>query len=609
MPLSPGVYLMKTPRGTIIYIGKAKNLKERVRSYFTESKSDNRFITRHVHKLVGDIETIITNTEKEALLLENNLIKTHSPRFNVRLRDDKNYLSLRLDTKARWPRLEIIRRPKKDGAFYFGPYHSASSARETLKLVNKYFKLRSCKDRVMANRTRPCLNYQMHRCFGPCVLDVDEDDYRQQVEYVRLFLSGRRDDLVRELKNRMQKAADEFEYEKAALLRDQIVAVKETLAPQRVVMPGGVDQDVVGLYREGDQIVIAILEIRSGQLKGKVDFYFSGQEFPDFEILSSFIMQRYSDLSALPREIIVSTDLLDKAVLSELLTERSGRKVSVLHPLRGSRAQLAEMAVINARQLLELRIREEDVVQERLQAIQKRLRLTLLPERIECVDISHLGGGDTVGAISVTIRGQIERSLGRTYRVRNVAEGDDFAAMAEVLKRRFRRAMAEEKGWEAPDLLVVDGGRGQLSAALAALKELSVSSQSVVALAKERKGEGETLKTDRIFLPGRMNPIPLKAGISPLQILAAARDEAHRLANGYQRKMRRKKAIGSELDDIPGVGPKLRGMLLRKLGSVKKIRESSLEDLAGIPGVGQKLAQRIRDGLRNHASSSPASSS
>ncbi|MCP4674808.1 MAG: excinuclease ABC subunit UvrC [Deltaproteobacteria bacterium] len=596
LPRSPGVYLMKDAKQKIIYVGKAKDLSKRVRSYFTPSTSDPRFFRANIGRLVADIEVVLTATEKEALLLENSLIKRHNPKYNIRLKDDKDYLCLKLDQRHPWPKLEVVRRPKKDGATYFGPYHAASAARETLRLVRRHFKIRSCKDRQMASRFRPCLQHQMHRCLGPCVLEVKRDEYLRHVNYVRLFLLGKRDELIDELKRQMGEAAKALEYESAAVFRDQILAVEETLTPQQVVMPGGGDQDIVGLYRQGDQVEIVILEVREGRLEGRLGFHFTGQEFPDEEILSSFIVQRYKKTSHIPDELVVSKRLHDSNALAEFLSERRGSKARVTHPRRGAKTSLTSMADLNAKQLLESNLKEEASVDERLTTIQRRLHLSRQPNRIECVDISHLGGGDTVGAISVVVDGQARRKLGRTYKVRTPVEGDDYAALKEVLTRRFIRARDKEEGWQSPDLLVVDGGRGQLGVARAVLSDLDIESQPVVSIAKERAGQ-DSAKSDRIFLPGRVNPVPLKARVSALHILALARDEAHRLAVRYQRKVRQKKAIGSELDRIPGVGPKLKAVLLKKLGSVKRIREASIEDLNAVPGVGPALAGKIKEAL------------
>ena len=449
----------------------------------------------------------------------------------------------------------------------------------------------------MKNRTRPCIQHQMHRCLAPCVLPVERDEYFRQVDYVRLFLQGRKEDLIEELKARMSEAADTLAYEKAAMLRDQIQAVTATLSPQRVVVPGGIDQDVIGMCREGDQVELVILEIRAGQLKGRRDYHYADQAFPDDEILASFIMQRYREKEGIPKEIIVSKPLSEFEPLSDILSEIRGKKIRVICPKRGDRIQLTTMADLNARQRLKERLKEDDVVVGRLTAVQKRLRLLKLPRRIECVDISHLSGTGTVGAVSVLIDSRVRKDLARVYRVRSATKGDDFAAMREVLERRFSRAKAGEAGWEAPDLLIVDGGRGQLSVALAVLADLAIEGQSVVGLAKERARREEGYQ-DRVFLPMRKNPIPLNAKVSALNLLAIARDEAHRMAVGLQRKVRKKETIASELDKIPGIGPKTKKALLKELGSLNRIRAASIGDLASVSGVGEKLALRIKEGLR-----------
>jgi len=596
LPRSPGVYLMRDKQGRILYVGKAVNLRSRVRQYFAPGSSDNRLQIGELLRRVDDVDTVITSSEKEALLLEFNLIQRHTPPFNIRLRDDKNFLCLRLDPGREWPKLELVRRPKRDDAYYFGPYHSASAARETLRLAGRHFRLRSCSDRAFARRTRPCLQHQIHRCMAPCVLEVDREEYRRQVEYVRLFLEGRRGDLLAELERRMREAAAEMAYERAAVLRDQIRAVEQTLEPQRVTSFRRVDQDVVGLHRVGDRVQIAVLIVRSGRLTGRLDFAFSRQGFPDEEILSCFLVQRYADGVDIPHEVILSRPIEDADALAELLSEERGRRVHVIHPRRGPRLDQARLADANARQALEERDSDERALEERLGEMQRRLKLPRSPRRIECVDISHLGGTNPVGAIGAVTDGRADRGRGRTYKLRTAGEGDDYAAIAELLSRRFRRAVAGEAGWEPPDLLVVDGGKGQLSRALAVLVDLGVEDQPVVALAKERAGS-DTATSDRVFLPGRANAIPLRAGGSPLDMLALARDEAHRLANRFQARSRRKQAVKSELDEIPGVGPKIKTALLTRIGSLEKIRQATVEELTAVPGVGSKLAQKIKEYL------------
>ncbi len=599
LPECCGVYFLKDRSGTILYIGKAKNLKNRVRSYFIDSGQDMRFIAQNTKQLVADIEVIITKTEKEALLLENNLIKSHSPRFNIKLKDDKTYPSIRLDRKAQWPKLEIVRSPKKDGAIYFGPYPSASAARQTLKIAQKGFRLRSCRDTAMRNRTRPCIQHQMHRCPAPCVLYVDPNEYADQVEFVRLFLLGKKDDLIKELKARMLKASSETEYERAAFFRDQISAVESTLSKQSITMPDNIDRDLIGFYRMGDEIQFALLEIREGRLINRLGYYFDSQEFPDSEVISSFLVQHYltDENRFIPEEVVVSISVPEASALQELLSEKRAGKVQVIHSKRGVRAVQIETADLNAKQLFTSRLHDENLVQKRLKSIQTKLRLDKLPRRIECVDISHLGGTGTVGAVSVTIDGEISPKEARLYHVKKTQGGNDFEAIKEVLLRRFIRATNREKGWDAPDLLLVDGGKGQLAIALAVLRELGISDQPVVSIAKAREGDGD-VAWDRIFLPNQKNSIQIRANASGLHILATARDEAHRLAISFQRRIRKSESFKSTLDKIPGVGPKTKRLLLKHMGSIKRIREATQEDLAKIPGISSNIASRIKENLK-----------
>ena len=600
LPPAPGVYLMRDLAGRVVYVGKAKSLRHRVRQYFAPSTSDERAFVRGLAERLSAIDIVVTSTEKEALLLERNLIQHHLPRHNVRLTDDKQFLCLRLDPRAAWPRLETVRRPAADGALYFGPYHAASAARQTLRLINRHFKLRSCTDRAFAARRRPCLQHQIKRCFGPCALPVDREMYGRQIEYARLFLLGRRDDLLEQLQREMRDASARMEYERAAVLRDQIAAVEATLAAQRIVAFRDVDQDVVGFCREGDAVQISVLAVVSGRLIGRDDHFFTGQEFPDAELLSSFLVQRYATAPRVPDELLLPIALPDAGAIAEILSEARGAAVRVLHPRRGARLSQVRLADLNAKEALAAKRGDAQAVEARLESVRRRLDLPAPPRRIECVDIAHLGGTNTVGAVSAVIDGAVDRAAGRRYKLRAEHAGDDYSAIAEVLERRFARAKAGEAGWEPPDLLVIDGGRGQLARACAALAELGCGDQRVASIAKERAGvEGAAF--DRVFVPGRANPLPLKPETAALHVLAMARDEAHRLANSFQAKRHRRGAIRSALDDIPGVGPRLRRALLTHLGSVARVREASEAELAAVPGVGEKLAKRIREALGERA--------
>jgi excinuclease ABC subunit C len=605
IPPDPGVYLMKDKKGTIIYIGKAASLRTRVRSYFTRS-GDSRAFVPLLGRILGDIETVVTNNEKEALLLENNLIKQHQPRFNVKLVDDKNYLVLRLDPTARYPRLEVVRRIGQDQARYFGPYHSASSVRAALKVVNRHFKLRTCTDHVLDTRTRPCLQYQIKRCDAPCVFPVPDAEYGEQVRDVTLFLQGKDQELLTRLRTRMKEAATGLEFERAAAVRDQIMALEKTLESQRVVSEDLRDQDVLGFYREGDRVEIAVLHVRLGKLLGHESFSFGDQEFPDDEILSSFVGLYYDFGTTIPDEVLLCCPIEDTQVKTEWLRERRGRKVEVLIPKRGERARLVELANKNAAATFYSRRNKARDTDELLGKIQKRLGLKHLPRRIECFDISHIQGSHTVASMVVFIDGEPAKGEYRRFKIRR-ASNDDFASMYEVISRRFRRSIkspeegegaAKERLWPLPELLVIDGGKGQLGSALAALKDVGVDLGShgpdVVSLAKDRETVSGEKQTDRVFLPRIKDPIPLRPNTAELHVLSRIRDEAHRFAITFHGELRRRRTLRSSLADVRGIGARRQRELLRHFGSLKKVREASVEELLAVPGMSRPSAEAVR---------------
>ncbi|HEX7451785.1 MAG TPA: excinuclease ABC subunit UvrC, partial [Polyangiaceae bacterium] len=450
LPVSPGCYIFRDKQNAVLYVGKAKSLRSRVRSYFQESSSDVRAFIPFLRKLAVDLDTIVTQSEKEAAILENNLIKEAKPRFNVKLRDDKEYLSLRLSTEHAWPRLELVRKPKPDEARYFGPYHSATAARRTLHLVEKHFQLRTCSDRELESRKRPCLKYQIKRCPAPCVYDVEPAEYAGQVHAVSLFLDGRHDELTRELKARMRAASESLEFEVAAVCRDQLSAVESIREGQRVVSVTGGDQDVLGLYREGDLVELSVMLVRGGRVIDVASFSNRRVEVPDDEVVAAFLRDHYGDGGSgealIPEEIIVPVLPEGADGVAEWLAERRAelaqgrhKKCELLAPARGPRKELLDMAVDNARHAFEEKRRAASDIDERLLKVQERLRLPTLPRRIECCDISHLGGQDTVGAVVALFNGMPDKKRYRTYKVRSVGEGDDYRAMFEVLGRRFRR--------------------------------------------------------------------------------------------------------------------------------------------------------------------------
>lgn len=510
LPDVPGVYLMRDRKGEVVYVGKARRLRARVRQYF--NGTDTRMFVPLLAGTLGDIETVVTSNDKEALLLENNLIKRYKPRFNVKLRDDKQFLVLRIDPAAKWPRLELVRRMRQDGAHYFGPYHSAQSARHTLRVVNRYFKLRTCSDYTLGHRARPCLQYQIGRCPAPCVYEVDRVAYGSQVRGVGMFLNGRHKELVADLTRQMEEAAGALEFEAAARLRDQLAAIETSLERQQVVGSATLDQDVVGMYREGGQVDFVVMHVRQGKLLGTRSFSTRGMELPDPEVLSSFLLAYYDDAPTIPDEVILPTALAedDEAPLRAWLREHSGRKVALLVPERGDRKKLALLAQRNAASNFTSRRNRHDDSEQVLRAVQQRLGLSRLPRVIECYDISHIQGQDTVASMVVFTEAAADKRRYRSFKIRGVAglaqgdrQNDDFAGMYEVLSRRMRRALeqaeagageeGEEGDWSLPDLIVIDGGKGQLGRAVAALRELGVplgeDGVDIVSLAKERRQE------------------------------------------------------------------------------------------------------------------------
>lgn len=603
LPASPGVYVFHGADGKVLYVGKARSLRNRVRSYFQAGTSDLRAFVSRLERELSDIETFVTHTDKEAALLENQLIKSHQPKYNVKLRDDKEYLSLRLDSKRPWPRLEVVRRPKPDGAQYFGPYHSATAARQTLRLVNRYFQLRTCTDTEFRMRTRPCLQHQIKRCPGPCVLAVDEAEYRAQVANVARFLDGRHDELMRDLDARMKGASGELEYERAAIYRDQIRAVDRAREEQRVASVQKSDQDVIGFHREGDQVEVAVLSMRGGRLFAMRTLPLRKVAVPNDEMLGDFIRQHYAERPSIPDEVLVPVTIEMSEALEELLSEDRKRRVQILEPKRGGKAKLLDLARENAEHGFREKERAREDVEARLAELQKRLRMAVLPRRIECVDISHSGGEETV-AVFVALRdGAPAKERYRSFRVKGVSGGDDYAAMYEVLIRRLRRGKNDEEGWELPDLLVVDGGKGQLGVAVRAREDIGIDDLEIASVAKPRITATGEEEGDRVFRPGQKNAIPVRAS-SALSLLLLARDETHRASNALRKKVGRKRRLRSELDGVAGVGPKTRGKLLRNLGSLREVLAASEEQLVQA-GATQRQAQAIKEALGGRATVAP----
>ncbi|NVI97874.1 excinuclease ABC subunit UvrC [Myxococcus sp. AM009] len=601
LPTGPGVYLMKDRRGQVIYVGKAINLRSRVRSYFNRT-GDTRVFVSLLDQLLGDLETVLVSNEKEALLLENELIKKHRPRFNVLLKDDKQFISLRLDRTQAYPRLEVVRKYERDGARYFGPYSSAGAIRETLRVVNRFFRLRTCTDHVLANRKRPCLLHQIGRCPAPCVYPVPQEDYHRSVDEVVMFLEGKAGELVEGLRLRMKRAAQELKFEEAARIRDQLSAIERSLERQKVATTDFKDQDVFAFHREGDRILFYVLWVRQGRLNGGQAFPFGSQEFPDEELIASFVNLYYDQGSFVPEEVLLPLELEDgTGGLEALLTERKGERVRVLVPKRGEKLDLVKMAAKNAEQAFVERRRTKDETDTVLSRLQQRLGLRNFPRRMECFDISHFQGSAIVASQVAVTDGDADKSRYRKYKIKTLEKQDDFASMYEVISRRLKRGLEEQ---DLPDLLVIDGGKGQLASAHAAMKDVGVESVDVVGLAKSRDLEvfdrdAESARSpERVFVVGRKDPIVLSQNSAELFMLTRMRDEAHRFAITYQKQVLRKSRVRSALEDIPGVGETRRKQLLRHFGSLKRVGDASIEALAEV--VGPAMAERVHAGLHGH---------
>lgn len=595
LPHQPGVYLMKDRSGRVIYVGKAVNLSNRVRSYFNPGSSDTRAFVALLDRLLGSLETVVVTSEKEALLLENELIKKHRPRFNVQWRDDKNFLCLRLANEHRYPRLEMVRRPKRDGARYFGPYASASSIRETVRVVNRFFQLRTCSDHVLESRKRPCLLHQIGRCPAPCVKPIPPEDYQRNVEAVGLFLEGRSEPLIETLRTRMKTVAAKLEFEEAARLRDQVIAIQRSVEKQAIATTESIDQDIFGLFREGDRITIFSLFVRGGRITGGQPHHFQS-EFPDDELVTSFVNQYYADDAFVPKEVLLPGSPNEPEALAELLSERKGEKVRVLVPQRGEKTELVKLASKNAERAFSERKRGRDEVDQTLERLKERLHLSKLPHRMECFDISHFQGSALVASQVSALDTEPDPSRYRHYKLKTVEGNDDFASMHEILTRRFKRGLEEG---DLPDLIVIDGGKGQLAAAMAAMKDVGVEGVDMVGLAKSRDLDSvnadvqQDRSPERVFLVGRKDPIVLPQTSPELFALTRLRDEAHRFAITFQRKLNRKRGLSSALDQVPGVGEARRTALLRHFGSLKRVREASIEEIAEVEGMGPAVAERL----------------
>ena len=604
LPTGPGVYLFKSERGRVLYVGKAQNLKVRVRQYVGGGDGRPR-IPRMVERAT-DVDVVVTPSVKDALLLENELIKRHKPPFNVRLRDDKQYLALRLDPREQWPRLSTVRRFANDGASYFGPYTSSGAMREALSHLRRIFPLRTCNQGTFkdyARRGRPCIEYEMKRCVGPCCDLVDAEEYRRLVDGTVLFLRGRSSELVDELGQRMQRASADQEFEEAARLRDQIEAVERTIARQQIVAERLEDRDVFGLARQGGDVEVHVLHVREGRVVGTQGYALPDVVLDDGDVMSSFLGQYYGKGAGrqVPREVLTPVAIEDDGGLEAWLREQAGRRVAVRAPQRGALRELMAMAVSNAELGLARRLQARESVDAALSELREQLGLHALPRRIEGYDVSTLHGTLTVASRVAFADGMPDTRHYRRYRIREAAPDDDYACLAEILRRRLARAEKEP----LPDLMMVDGGKGQLAVLSTALADAGLQVDAI-GLAKERDADSSEgrkpprvrrsggLKAERVFLPGRKDAVLLLPNSRGLLLLQRVRDESHRFAIEYQRSLRSKLNFTSILQELPGIGPGKRSALLKHLGSLRGVRGASEQELAEVPGISARDAQTLR---------------
>lgn len=603
LPNGPGVYLFRSARGKVLYVGKAQSLRGRVRSYF-RSGGDGRLQVPHLVERTADVEVIVTANVKDALLLENELIKRHKPPFNVRLRDDKQYLGLRMDPRDEWPRLTQVRRFREDGAWHFGPYTSSNALRDAVSNLRRVFPLRSCSDPVFrdyARRGRPCIEHEMKRCLAPCCGLVDTEAYRELVEGTRLFLRGRSDELARDLEARMKAASDAEDFEGAARVRDRLGAVRQTVERQQIVAEKAVDRDVFGFARSGADLEVHALHVRGGRVVDHGSFSFSEVRLPDEEAMASFLGQYYGAPDRKPtREILVAREPSQPGALADLFAERVGRRVILRKPQRGAARSLVEMADRNATLRLEQRLATRDSIAAVLEALRAALQLSATPHHIECYDVSNLNGTLAVASRVCFRDGVPEKGGYRRYRIREAAAGDDYACLREVLTRRLSRSDSDP----LPDLMMVDGGKGQLGVMQACVRDAGRElGLDLVGIAKERDDEsaslrvrrGGGLKAERLFVPGRKDAILLAPDAPGLLLLQRVRDEAHRFAIEFQRKLRQRANMVSILEEIPGIGPKKRRNLLRELGSLRAVRRAGFARLREVEGISARDAEIIAD--------------
>ena len=593
LPTKPGVYLFKDEAGKALYVGKAASLRQRVRSYFGAPHTlDSKL--HNMMSIVQDLDFIVTDSEQEALILENNLIKKHRPRFNVRLRDDKSYPYIKVALIEDWPRVFLTRRFDDDGGRYFGPYASAGSVRRTLDLLKKLFRYCSPRWVITGRKPRPCFDYSIRRCVGACSSEITKEEYREIIDQVILFLEGKQDKVVRDLRRKMEQAAEALEFEKAASLRDQIQAVESVTEGQKIISAGGGDEDVIAFARERNDACVQIFFVRSGKLIGRENFILQGaQDEEPGHIMASFLQQFYGSAPYVPPQILLQTEPEDMPVINTWLDGLRGGKVSLIAPQRGQKKKLVNMVAENAEQALaQLKAKwlaDTGKTAAALKELQERLKLPKLPNRMECYDISNIRGTSAAGSMVVFENGRPKPSAYRRFKIKTVGGIDDYAMMQEVLRRRFKRVKTQDaSSWAViPDLVLIDGGRGHLTSAQEVMRELEVDSVPLAAIAKEY---------EEIFLPSAAQSLILPRDSQALYLLQRIRDEAHRFALSYHLHVRKKAALKSEWS-VPGIGPKRKRALVKKFGSVRGIKEASTEELMEVPGMTRRLAERVKEGL------------
>jgi len=594
LPAKPGIYIFKDREGKVIYVGKATNLNSRVRSYFGAPSSLSVKVQRLVSK-IRDFEFIVTDSEQEALILECTMIKKYTPHYNIRLKDNKTFPYLRININNDWPSVYVTRRVQKDGAQYFGPFASRGSVRQTLRLIERLFPFRSCSKQIEGKDKRPCLDYYIHRCLGPCIGAIEKQEYRDVINEVILFLQGKQEIILRELNAKMKAAALQLHFERAALLRDQIRAIEAVIEGQRIATKLQGEKDVIGLVQNKELAYVEIFSIRNNKLIGQDYFIMEGiQGESPGQIITSFVKQYYDSASHIPRLILLQYPVDEPAVLSKWLGQRRGGRVELQVPQRGAKRKLVDTATENAAQRLALAQVKEmktEVITSGLRELKQKLHLPKMPRRIECYDVSNIQGTLAVSSMVVLEKGRPKPAHYRRFRIKTVTGANDYAMIQETLRRRFKRGLTGGSTWAiTPDLVLIDGGKGQLNAALELRQELGLDSVPMASLAKEN---------EEVFIPGDRKPIYIPKDSPALHILQRARDEAHRFAISYHRRLRHKEGITSVLDYISGIGPRRKKALLKKFGSIEAIKDASLEELSQTEGMTPALARKVKDFLSN----------